>query len=388
MGNKGTTNNRENESNCNKNTISIPYKKTSKQQIIGDNKITSESNDKNNEDSLSKLTILSMFMSSNKQNDPYIHRYLAYGDDDYGCVTHFNSCNKRKVFIGNFQCFAYDEAYNKYFSWGLNNYGQLAQGEATNYMNKNTSKYHFINTFGEAKLFKEGLKQLIKIEKMSFGDGFTIASDDTSTIYSWGLCEDYQLGIELKFNEINLVNGKKCKLHPIKVFQSSSKITSLESGKDFSFIINADKHVYAWGSNNEQQILPHCYTDKKNKPRNYYYKKVSYIEELSDMSLVEIKLGWSHAIASCKNYNHNNIQENINKDEIIIDTDNNDYTFNSNRVFVWGKIDDVVEYNDFTELNFENENPISIESGISHCLVLTGLNNVFSIGDNSYVSIN
>ena len=73
--------------------------------------------------------------------------------------------------------------------------------------------------------------QQIKIEKMSFGDGFTIACDNLNTIYSWGKSEDFQLGYDLKFQDSDIVNGKKCRLNPTMVKKFDSKVVSMESGK-------------------------------------------------------------------------------------------------------------------------------------------------------------
>lgn len=366
------------------------YQQTTSQNIINSN---------NNQDENSQSYIFSLFMSNNnKEYDPYLHKYQAYGDDDYGCITHLRNCNKKNVFIGNFQCFAYDEKFNKYYSWGLNNYGQLGQGIATNYLSKNNSQYHFHNTFGEAKIFN-GLKQLIKIQMMSFGDGFTVAADNNNSVFSWGLCEDYQLGVDLKFSEVELVNGKKCKLNPVFVFQSSSKITCLESGKDFTFVVNSDRHVFAWGSNNEQQILPHNIFDKKGKSKIYHYPKYTYIEELSDLSIISLKCGWSHTIALCTNYgdkledidikvdtNQNVVENEIFDEDLLKEKiDKEKEIFNENRVIIWGAIENTFNLFEFYEVGLEKENPLAISSGFSHCLILTGLNNVFAIGDNTYV---
>lgn len=309
-----------------------------------------------NESIISKLNILNYI----GQKREYFSRFKAYGDDDYGAITYLRKCNKNKVFLGNFQCFAYDEYLDKYFSWGLNNYGQLGQNTSINYLQKNTGDHHFFDSLGEFVYFSDKIQEIrgnIKIQYMAFGDGFTIASDDNNTVYSWGLGEECQLGYELKFSESDLVNGKKCRLNPTKVFTSSSQIVDLQCGKDFSFVLNSDKRVYAWGSNNEQQILPHKYYKQDNKHIQYFVRECQEIDVLSDMEFKQIKLGWSHAIA---------------------------IRYNSD-VYIWGKIEDHKKYDEITRLDIGNETASSVSSGFSHSLIQTTMNGALSVGDNTYV---
>lgn len=344
----------------------------------------------------SKLqNILSLFKFIGTQGDKYVHKYLAFGDDDYGCVTHFKDCNKKQVFFGHFQCFSYDESTNQYFSWGLNNYGQLGQGKSTNYLSTNNSKYHFMDTLDIISTlnFEIDLKfQQIKIEKMSFGDGFTIACDNLNTIYSWGKSEDFQLGYDLKFQDADIVNGKKCRLNPTMVKKFDSKVVSMESGKDFTFVLTADKKVYAWGNNENQQIMPFKYFTQVLKPRQYKYTKCTLLDELTDLELYDIKCGWSHSIAICKKINKitsiSQVDINFKDNSTInkIDNENNsNLNINERKVIIWGSIENCLDLDDFTELEIDGENPKSIVSGFSHSIIVTGLDNAFAIGDNTYV---
>lgn len=327
---------------------------------------------------MSKInSILSLFTSKIKSKDLYTHKYLAFGDDDYGCCSHFKNCNKRKVFFGFFQCFAYDEAEEKYFSWGLNNYGQLAQGNFVNYLSKNTSEYHFHDTLGEVKSFfyidLKGIKQTLKIEKMSFGDGFSIACDERNVVYSWGVCEDFQLGFELKYSEADIVNGKKCKLTPTQIFKSESKIIGLTCGRDYTFLLTKEKQVYAWGNNEDQQIIPFKTFTQQNKPKIYHYSKCTLIETLTDLEISDIQAGWSHTIAICRKRSQaTELGETL--------------SINESRVLLWGKIEKCLDLDDFKVVDIHDENPKTISTGFSHSIIVTHQNKVFAIGDNTYVN--
>jgi alpha-tubulin suppressor-like RCC1 family protein len=115
------------------------------------------------------------------------------------------------------------------------------------------------------------------------------------------------------------------------------------------------------------------------------------IDELTDLDLYDIKCGWSHCIAICKKIH---IITSLNEVEIEVKNDNFDnkeYSTNFNniserRVIIWGSIENCSEFNDYTELNIDEEYPKTIVSGFSHSIIVSTLGNAYAIGDNSYVS--
>ena len=282
-------------------------------------------------------------------------KFYAYGDNDYGNVTHLNNCEFNEVFIGNFQCFAYDDVNDCYISWGLNNFGQLGQKTVTNYL-QHTDKEYFHDTLGkmdEIFYLDNGINSKVKFKLMAFGDGFTVGVDTTNSIYSWGLNENCQLGIELKYDECEIISGKKVKLEPIKIGKLELEIVKLSCGRDFTLILDVGRNVWAWGDNSYQQIAPY------ESCKRYRFSTITNIDELTSLTLVDIKAGWSHGCG---------------------------IAFLGLKAYIWGKIEESLVFDSIKQLNIENELITSVESGFSHVCFLTNKNNVYAIGDNTYVS--
>ena len=71
----------------------------------------------------------------NKLDKDVISIY-SIGDNSYGNITYLNKkeLNIKKLFMDNYyQCFAID-TYKNLYSWGLNNYYQLTNGNRNNYL--------------------------------------------------------------------------------------------------------------------------------------------------------------------------------------------------------------------------------------------------------------
>ena len=70
--------------------------------------------------------------------DKEVLSIFAVGDNSYGNISFLNKkeLNIKRLFLDNFyQCFAIDNN-NNLFSWGLNDYYQLANGKNSKYLFK------------------------------------------------------------------------------------------------------------------------------------------------------------------------------------------------------------------------------------------------------------
>lgn len=355
------SNNKESEIKCKSNNDEI---------IVNDNK---NSNNGNNSRLNYVLSYLNFGYEEKDPNDDYKYKVFAFGDNDYGCIHYLNKCETHKLFIGNFQCFKGD--YGKHYSWGLNNYGQLGQDSYINYLAKNTGSEYFFESYNEVyglSKIEKALKIKIKIEKMSFGDGFTIALTKSSQIYSWGRCDNYQLGKEIKFNDSKIVNGQKVVLSPILVYEFKDEISSIYSGKSHTLILLKNKKVYGWGDNNKQQIYPYIHHDKNSEFSQYFVANCREIISLSEMNFTQLKTGWTFSSGISK----------------------------GNEVIIWGSLERIyyednkktndfikdVLYEDFLSITPENIMSVTnIAVGFDHILILSNDNKLFSFGNNSYV---
>ena len=294
------------------------------------------------------------------------NKYLAFGDNDYGIISYLKEFPIfKQLFIGNFQAFGFSDKDNKYYSFGLNSYGQLGQGTPTNYIRKNSSvKYNFYETFGSmwelTYINFNQVKTRVKFTLMSFGDGFSVAADTQNNIYTWGRGEEHQLGFELNYKDSDLVQNVKCRLKPTLVFNSSYDIIDLQCGKDFTFMHNSNKQVYAWGNNNDQQIMPFKHQNKLDTGKRYCYKKVENII-IEDYEFKSIKCGWSHTVA---------------------------LTY-ANKAFIWGKIEENDSFDDIYRIISDKQTEFTeISSGFSHVILKSIDDKLYAFGDNRYVSLN
>ena len=165
--------------------------------------------------------------------DENVLSIYSVGDNSYGNITYLNKkeLNIKHLFLDNFyQCFAID-IYNNLYSWGLNNYYQLANGKNSKYLFKteDTNKNNFcmISSTNENTISKT-IKNLFsnippipvtvpKIKSISCGDGFTIFLSNNGSVYSVGRNDKGQLGYELDNNSACFVDGIKCNNKKIKL---------------------------------------------------------------------------------------------------------------------------------------------------------------------------
>lgn len=361
------------DDNDNKDKIDDKNYKSSNIEII-ESETEKSKTDKNNSKLNYVLNYLNFGYEEKDEKEDYKYRVYAFGDNDYGCVSYLNKCETYKLFVGNFQCVKGEN--HKYYSWGLNNYGQLGQESYINYLSKNTGNEYFFESYNEMygiSKIEKVLKVRINIDKMSFGDGFSVAVTKTKHVYSWGRCDYYQLGKEIKFDDCKIINNQKVVVSPILIYEFNDDILSIYSGKSHTLILLKNKKVYGWGDNNKQQIYPYKHHDKESDSTKYYITNCREISQLSNLNFNQLKTGWSFSAGIS----------------------------NGNQLIVWGSIekmyykDNIKDNEVIKEMLYEDfclktpENIISISSiavGFEHVLFLTNDNCLYSFGNNSYVS--
>ena len=139
--------------------------------------------------------------------DKNVFSIYSIGDNSYGNITYLNKkeLNIKKLFMDNYYQFFAIDTYNTLFSWGLNNYYQLANGKNCKYLfnedelelrKRNESNFSVISAESKSyiakalgKLFYSQIEfpiQVPKIKEISCGDGFTIFLDKSGLVYSVG----------------------------------------------------------------------------------------------------------------------------------------------------------------------------------------------------------
>ena len=334
--------------------------------------------------------------------DKEVLSIYAVGDNSYGNISYLNKkeLNIKRLFLDNlYQCFAIDNNNNLY-SWGLNNYYQLANGRNSKYLfntnesdSKKTNENNFSiisstsnntiiktiksigNIFSSPSIIP---MEVSKIKTISCGDGFTLFLTTNGLVYSVGRNDKGQLGYELNSNSALIVDGIICnnKLSSIDYFtQNKINIENIVCGADFCFALessNLDEEdeaeydgIYSWGNNELNQL---GIEDNKYK---YYFNPtkadlVNKIINKQKTKMTKLVCGWSHSCLLTKN----------------------------NLIYLWG--------NPFKEYNkkYKNiKNPININklknskitqisSGFNHIAILSKLNNsnieLYTFGANEF----
>ena len=271
----------------------------------------------------------SLLKRSNNNNNTTL-TLLARGDNSYGNITHLNNKAIRfvNVFIGNFQCFAVDN-YGTLYSWGLNDYYQLANEKRVDYtygsanafsvLYAHPTLYDKIVTLGSAMTHANIAFPVfpVDIKEITCGDGFTLFLDKYGVVYSVGRNDKGQLGYELAQGEYELVSGVKCKSKLTKIpffVDNDIKVSHIVSGSDFSFAKDSSQNVfYSWGNNSHSQLA--CVTNLK-----YVFNPVK-ASLLQDLHVTQIECGWMHGSVLCEGgamyiwgnpfYDYNNKEKDI-----------------------------------------------------------------------------
>ena len=278
--------------------------------------------------------------------DKEVLSIFAVGDNSYGNIYFLNKkeLNIKRLFLDNFfQCFAIDNN-NNLFSWGLNDYYQLANGKNSKYLfntndadskKTNESNFSIISQTSNNAISKT-IKNITnifyssynipmevsKIKSISCGDGFTLFLTTEGSVYSVGRNDKGQLGYELDNNSSQIVDGIKCnnKLKLIDYFSKNKiYVDKIICGADFCFALenidlnneeddlddndNENYGIYSWGNNELNQL---GIEDNKYK---YYFNPtkadlVSKILQKQKSKIVKLICGWSY---SCLLMQNNNI---------------------------------------------------------------------------------
>ena len=271
-------------------------------------------------------------LTNPNKTDEKVLSIFSVGDNSYGNITFLNKkeLNIKQLFLDNYyQCFAID-INNNLYSWGLNNYYQLANGRNSSYLfnteessskKTNTSNFIIISSTANNTITK-ALKnitnyftaispipiQISKIKTISCGDGFSLFLTLDSLVYSVGRNDKGQLGYELNNNSASFVDGVKCnnKVTCIDFFvKNKINIEYISCGADFCFAWedidqdidinnnNENSWIYSWGNNELNQL---GINESKYK---YYFSPtkadlISKIINKQKTKIIKLICGWSH----------------------------------------------------------------------------------------------
>lgn len=136
--------------------------------------------------------------------------------------------NKKIIDIsaGNNFCIALDEN-GKLYSWGLNNYGQLGEGDSyvvSKPVNIDALNHH-------------------KIIKISCGENFSMALSDKGEVFSWGMGNCGQLG-----------HGNKEDIKTPKIIHSQDRVKDISCGDTHSAFLTVKGEVFCFGNGKEGQM--------------------------------------------------------------------------------------------------------------------------------------
>ncbi len=336
--------------------------------------------------------------------DKNVLSIYSIGDNSYGNITYLNKkeLNITKLFIDNYyQCFAID-SYDNLYSWGLNNYYQLANGKNSNYLfnndetearKRNENNFCILSSESKSTISKAIGKifysqitfpiQVPKIKQISFGDGFSLFLDNSGLVYSVGRNDKGQLGYELSNNDAQFVDGVKCNptVTCIDYFKNKEiKVGRVICGSDFCFAIEyiddnnindihqTQEEIYSWGNNELNQLG----TEEKNYKYFFNPIKATILNKLLSQKHTRVSklvCGWSHGCALLKN----------------------------NEIYLWGN--PFVEYNkNFKDIEIpininklkNSSKIIDISSGFNHLAVLSlspnkdNLTELYTLGANEF----
>jgi alpha-tubulin suppressor-like RCC1 family protein len=268
--------------------------------------------------------------------DKNVLSIFSIGDNSYGNITYLNKkqLNITKLFMDNYyQCYAIDTN-NTLYSWGLNNYYQLANGKNCKYLfnndeseshKRNENNFCVISSASKSniskaigKIFYSQIEfpiQVPKIKKISCGDGFTMFLDTSGLLYSVGKNDKGQLGYELPNSDAEFVDGIKCnpKVTRIDYFKNEEiKIGDIICGSDFCFALEyldmdnlneahrIPEEIFSWGNNEFHQL------GIEDNQFKYYFKptKATLLNRVLIQNHTKIQkfvCGWSHGCFLCIN---------------------------------------------------------------------------------------
>ncbi|KYQ96666.1 inositol 5-phosphatase [Tieghemostelium lacteum] len=168
------------------------------------------------------------------------------------------------------------------YTWGNNQYGQLANGKVgvkSNQCTPSTIQPPLYNSAQEQMVY-----QNLQWSQIVFGQSHVLAITTTGILFVWGGNQDGQLGL----------GHTNPKYIPVRCsFIDGAIITDISCGLNHSALLTLDGDVYMWGSNEFGQIgqgdqIEHSYSPIRVKG-DLEYKRVTRIALGSNHSLVLTK---------------------------------------------------------------------------------------------------
>jgi len=140
------------------------------------------------------------------------------------------------IFCGSFCTFALSRDDSLVYAWGLNNYGQLGNGNTRDYFNP------------------EIMRPLSELRESTSDGPFQISAGQHHTILVDGEGKTYCIG-RAEYGRLGLGNDATETALPIKIpALSEVKVTRVACGEAVSFAITNDGHLYSWGIGTSLQL--------------------------------------------------------------------------------------------------------------------------------------
>ena len=298
------------------------------------------------------------------------------GDNSYNTITHLNrsDLNIKKIWIGNFQCFAVD-IYGNFLSWGLNDYYQIGNGKKDdylyNYSNKKTDSFSYLSITSNTNYYMNKMNIFSNkipfpfygknVKKVECGDGFSLFLLDNGLLYGVGKNDKGQLGWNIPYEKSTIVSSKKCLSNvSLNEYFSNNKIylINIYCGSDFGFAKDNKENYYSWGNNNHFQLCRESF--------NLFSFEPEIVENFKEYKNIQkITLGWMHG----------------------------NFLSNKNEVFIWGNPfydydNDYKDYKKPTKINYpDNLKVIDLSTGFHHICALLIENNIcqlYTFGANDF----
>lgn len=157
-----------------------------------------------------------------------------------------------------------------------------------------------------------------KITKVSAGNGFSLALDESNSAWGWGSNTEFQLGIS---------NQTDCYSEPVKI---SEGITDIAAGEDFSVLLNTDGEILFSGMGNSDtiKVLELPLTDDgaaKIKLIAAGYNNIVAVDETNTVYWVKADTDFSHAAELPENVDIESAA--VGRDHFVLKCSDSDNTY-------------------------------------------------------------
>ena len=182
------------------------------------------------------ITVILFIVAANKMGVGLINKnakssngseYAVSLSDVYGLKNSKENANVK--IVGGHNYFVSMDASGKVYGWGQNNYGQLGQGNTSNYA---TPVYMGIDNATD----------------IATGAYFTLVLKDDGTVWATGYNGNGELGNGTVTTQVNFVQVIKDN------GEALNNIKSISAGYNTSYAITEDGEVFVWGYNGKGQM--------------------------------------------------------------------------------------------------------------------------------------